>query len=605
MPVISSTKPPSVPQASGGSTLPDGGTTLKAFFRTFFATLLALVVLIAVVVGVVAVKSGQKPKIKDHSYLVVDIYGEIQEYDPPCGVMSEMLGGEPETLHRILGNLEKAAVDDRIDGVVMKLSASNTLGTAMRGEVREAVKKVRASGKKVYAFTDYMDSRIYMVAAACDSIYMPSTAYINFTGFRVASTHFKGTLDKLGIKPNLHKIKDYKSAAELVTRSDMSPEAREMYGWMLDEGWDYYVSCLGEDRSLTEEQIIENMDYALMRPVEAVERGLVDRLLYWDELVGMLKREKDEKLRTVSMSRYGDEDPKDLGLKGKKKIAVVHAQGMIGGRKSKVDPVLGMLMGHESVNSDLRKAMEDDDVAAIVFRVNSGGGESLTSDMIGHQVHVAAQIKPVVVSMVNVAASGGYMISYRASKMVADPMTVTGSIGSISMKFNMKGLYDKLGMTQDYVTKGPKALLFSDTRDFTPEERARFEKNHWEDFNAWLADVAAFRGMTFEEAEKLAHGRIWSGRQAKENGLIDEVGGLDRAIEIAKELAEIPAEEKVTVVHYPEKKDLLDMILSGGGDGMAASAARWALYRFIREDLVGTMEMLGEGRYDYLADPIE
>ena len=576
---------------------------MKAFFRTFFATLLALVVLVALVIGVVAIKSGQKPKIKDHSYLVIDIYGEVLEYNPPGGIMAEVLGGGPETLHRILGNLEKAAVDDRIDGVIMKLSASNTMGTAMRGEVRDAVKKVRDTGKKVYAFTDYMDSRTYLVAAACDSIYMPPNSYFNFTGFRVASSHFKGTLEKLGIKPNLHRIKDYKSAAELVTRSDMSPEAREMYGWMLDEGWDRYIACLEEDRGLTEEQIVEIMDYALLRPVEAVERGLVDRLLYWDELEGMLKWEDDEKLRTVSMCRYKDEDPKDLGLKGDKKIAVVHAQGMIGGRKSKVDPMFGMLMGHECVSADLRKAIDDEDVAAIVFRVNSGGGESLASDLIGHQVHVATRTKPVVVSMVNVAASGGYMISYRADKIVANHMTVTGSIGSISMKFNMKGLYDKFGMTHDAVTKGPKALFWSDSRDFTPEERARFEENHWQDFNAWLADVAVFRGMTFEEAEKLAHGRIFSGRQAKDNGLIDEVGGLDRAIELAKELAEIPADEKVTVVHYPEEKDIIDMLLSGGD--MVTVATRWVLYRFIREDLAQTVQMLEEGRYNYLADPIE
>ena len=576
---------------------------MASFFRAFFATLLALVVLIAAVVGVVAVKSGQKAKIKDHSYLVIDIYGEVLEYDPPGGVVSEVLGGEPETLTRILGNLEKAAADDRIDGVIMKLSASNTLGRAMRGEIRESVKKVRASGKKVYAFADNINSSVYVLAAPCDSIYMPPTGYITFTGFRVDGTYVKGTLEKLGIKPNVHRIKDYKSAAEMVTRADMSPEAREMYRWLLGDGWDYYVSCLGEDRGLTEEQIAGIMDYALLRPVEAVERGLVDRLLYWDELEGMLKQEKDERLRTVSMSRYADEERGDLGLEGKKKIAVVHAQGMIGGRTNKVDPVLGMLMGHESVNADLRRAMEDEDVAAIVFRVNSSGGESLASDLIGRQVHVAAQVKPVVVSMVDVAASGGYMIAYRASRMVADPMTITGSIGSISMKFNMKGLYDKLGMTHDYVTQGPSALFWSDTRDFTPEERERFEQNHWADFNAWLADVASCRGMTFEEAEKLAHGRVWTGRQAKENGLIDEVGGLDKAVEIAKELAEIPGEERVTIVHYPKKQDLFDMILSG--DNIVASAARWALYRFIREDLAGTVEMLEEGRFDYLAEPME
>jgi protease-4 len=558
-------------------------------------------VLFVLVVGIAAIKSSQKPKIEDHSYLVVDIYGEVLEYDPPGGVMAEILGGGPETLHRILGNLEKAAVDDRIDGIIMKLSSSNTLGTAMREEIRHAIKKVRAADKKVYAFGDFMDTRVYMLAAACDSIYMPPNGYFMYTGFGVTSAHFKGTLEKLGIKPNLHKIKDYKSAAELVTRSDMSPEAREMYGWMLDEGWDYYVSCLEEDRGFTEDQIVSFMDYAMMRPVEAVEMGLVDRLLYWDEIEDMLKKEDDEKLNTVSMCRYADEDPKDLGLGGKKKIAVVHAQGMIGGRKSKIDPMFGLLMGHESVNADIRQAMEDEDVVAIVFRVSSNGGESLASDMICHQIHMATESKPVVASMVNVAASGGYMVSYKADKIIADHMTVTGSIGSISLKFNMKGFYDKLGMTHDSVTKGPKALMWSDTKDFTPEERKRFEENHWDDFNAWLADVAKFRGMTFEEAEKLAHGRVWTGNQAKENGLIDDVGGLDRAIEIAKELAEIPADEGVTIVHYPEKKELIDVILSGEGD-FATAAVRWVIYRFIKDDLAETWNMMNESRVFYMED---
>ncbi len=572
---------------------------MKSFFRSFFASILAIVVLFVIVVGIAALKSSQKPKIEEHSYLVVDIYGEVLEYDPPGGIMAEILGGGPETLHRILGNLEKAAVDDRIDGVIMKLSSSNTMGTAMRGEVREAIKKVSAAGKKVYAFGDFMDTRVYLLAAACDSVYMPPTGYFMFNGFRVTSTHVKGTLEKLGIKPNLHQIKDYKSAAELVIRADMSPEAREMYGWMLDEGWDFYISCLDEDRGLTGDQIISFMDHAVMRPVEAVEMGLVDRLLYWDELEDMLKLEGKDELRTVSMSRYEEENPKDLGLGGKKKIAVVHAQGMIGGRKSKIDPLLGILMGHESVNAELKRAVDDEDIAAIVFRVDSPGGEGLASDLISHQVHVATKSKPVVVSMVDVAGSGGYMIAYRANKIVADQMTVTGSIGSISAKFNMKGLYDKLGMTHDAVTKGPKALMWSDTRDFTPEERKRFEENHWEDFNAWLADVAEFRGMTFEEAEKLAHGRVWSGRQAKENGLIDEVGGLDRAIEIAKELAEIPAEDNVTLVHYPEKKDIIDAILSGEGD-FATAAVRWVVYRFIRDDLAETWNMMKDNSTLYM-----
>jgi protease-4 len=302
----------------------------------------------------------------------------------------------------------------------------------------------------------------------------------------------------------------------------------------------------------------------------------------------MLKPEDDDELRIVSPSRYAEVDPGKLDLGGDKTIAVIHAQGMIAGRESGVNPVFGVTMGHETIVSEFRRARMDEDVAAIVFRVDSPGGEALSSDLMGHEVEITAAVKPVVVSMVDVAASGGYHIAYRASRIVADPMTVTGSIGSISGKFNMTGMYDKIGVSFDSVTIGPNALVQSSLVSYTPEQRARFEENHWQGFNDWLRDVAEHRGMTFEDAEKLAHGRVWTGTQAKANGLIDELGDLHRAIEIAKELAEIPAEEQVTLAHFPEKKDLLESLL--GGD--TAAAARWAVHRSIRKDLRETLTLL-------------
>ncbi|MCP3860914.1 MAG: signal peptide peptidase SppA, partial [Phycisphaeraceae bacterium] len=239
--------------------------------------------------------------------------------------------------------------------------------------------------------------------------------------------------------------------------------------------------------------------------------------------------------------RYASVEPKKVGLKGKKKIAVIHAQGSIGGRESSVNPILGVMMGSDTVVRDLKAAREDDEIEAIIFRVDSGGGDALTSDLIGHEIANCAAAKPTIVSMVNVAASGGYHIAYEATKIVADNATVVGSIGSISGKFNNKELYDKLGLTRDHVAKGPNALMWSADRDFTDAERERFETDHWRGFNEWLQDVADHRGMTFEEAEKLAHGRVFTGRQSLANGLIDELGGYDRAVELAKELAEIPA----------------------------------------------------------------
>jgi protease-4 len=191
--------------------------------------------------------------------------------------------------------------------------------------------------------------------------------------------------------------------------------------------------------------------------------------------------------------------------------------------------------------------------------------------------------------MVDVAASGGYYVAYTANKILACPMTVTGSIGSISAKFNMSGFDEKLGITHDVVTKGPMGLIWSETRDFTKEEWERFQQNHWDGFNMWLRDVAEKRGMTFEEAQKLAYGRTWTGTQATENGLIDGTGGLDEAIAMAKELAGIPADEKVTIVHYPKQRGFMEQILSGGG---LATAANWVIYNFIQDKVVETWNLL-------------
>jgi protease-4 len=417
---------------------------------------------------------------------------------------------------------------------------------------------------------------------------MPPTAYFTCMGMAVHTDHVKNTLEKLRIKPNMHRIKDYKSAAEMIVREDMSPQSRENKNWMLEEYWDIYCSALEEDRGITEEQVIAAMEKALFMIEEAVEAGFVDSMMYWDQFKDFLAG-GDGELKTVSQEDYEKIEPASLGLKGKKKIAVVHAQGTIGGRKTRLDPMLGIMMGHESVCAQLRAAREDEDVAAVVFRVDSPGGEGLASDLISREVKVTADEKPVVVSMVNVAGSGGYAISYRATKIVADATTVTGSIGSINAKFNTEGFERMLGITHDTAEKGPHANMFSPYRDFTEEEWKIFTENHWAGFNAWLRQVAQFRGMTFEEVEKLAHGRVFTGRQGAANGLVDEVGTLERAVDLAKELAGVGADEKVTIEHFPKRKSFFEELLSGGA---FTTAARYVVWRFIQDDVSETWALL-------------
>lgn len=568
---------------------------MKSFARSFFASLLALVVLLALIVGIAALKLDRKTKIEKHSFLVVDLYGALPEYDAPGDVVSQALGGQGETLQRVLSNLEKARADKRIDGVILKLSTNFEVGAASLEEIRNALKKVEKVGKPVYGFADSINPRCYFLAAACDSIYSPPSAYITFHGFSETLPFVKGSLEKLGVKPNLHRIKDYKTAAELVTRKNLSDTSRENLQWMLDETWDLFTQSLQEDRGLNEDQVKEIMELAELTPEEAVEHRLVDRVLYWDEMADQFKLEKDDKLRTVSQSRYAEVKPEKLGLnKGKKYVAVIHAHGMIGGRESRVDPLLGTMMGHDTVVAQLDRARRDKNVVAIIFRVDSGGGDSLTSDLIGHAVDRAAQEKPVVVSMVDVAASGGYSISYRGTKIVANPGTITGSIGSISGKFNLAGLFEKLGISFDGLSKGPMALYDSSLRDYTPQERERFEKEHWAGYNNWIADIAKHRGMSIEEISRLAEGREWSGRQAAANGLVDELGDLDHAVALAEKLAEVGQDEKIAVRHFPEKKDFLQMVFSSQEE--LSLSARYAIFREFRAQWKESLNLLANAR---------
>ena len=563
---------------------------MKSFFVAFLGALLAIIVLVLLVGSIGGYMAGKQPAIEDRSWLIVEMYGDLLEYDPPGGIMSQLVDSDVETLQRILDNLEKAAVDDRIEGVIFKVAAGNSVGTAMLQEIRGAIRRVQDTDKKVLVWAESFDRQDYLLLAACDQVLVPPTAYIGFTGFSSETLHVKRAFDKLGIKPNIHKIKDYKSAAETVIREDMSEPAREMRGWIMDEMWETLLETLAADRGFDEEKIVQLMQHAYFTADEALDSGLIDRIAYWDELETELKGADEDALRAVSQGRYAEVLRSKLDLDGDKKIAVIHAQGTIIGRRSDVNPLLGLTMGHESIIAEFRRARLDEDVAAIVFRVDSRGGDALGSDLMGHEVEITVGVKPVVVSMVDVAASGGYHISYRASKIVADPMTITGSIGSISGKINMKDFYNKLGITFDHVERGPMATIESDLRDFTPEERARFEENHWNGFNDWLRDVAEHRDMSFEDAEKLAHGRVWTGRQAVANGLVDEIGDLKHAIELAGQLAGIPADEQVTVEHFPKQKGLLESLMSG--DSAAATAAHWIVYRTIREDVAETLDFV-------------
>jgi len=552
---------------------------MKAFLRTVLAVWTALFILILLVVMIGFAMGAGDAEIQNHSWLVLDLEGEIVDY--PLGGFESHFFGEMPSHTRLIENLEKAAADNRIDGVILRVGPS-TLGPAKCEELRGAVEKVQEAGKKVHAYCDMLFNRQYYMASVCDSIFMLPSGYFEMTGWASVRPFYKGTLDKLGIEPNVHRIEDYKSAAELVTRTEMSPESREMATWLMDDLYEDFVSTVTSDRRMSRADFEAVMERALLTPEEAVDAGLVDRTLYWDELEEGLKRPDDDNLRTVYGGTYGKVERSEVGIEGKK-IAVVHAQGMIHGGRSGMDPMLGMMMGAESVISDLRAAMDDDEIKGVIFRVDSPGGMGYASDKIGRWVKMVETKKPVVVSMADVAASGGYMVSHRMRPIVVSGNTITGSIGSITGKFNMRGLYDKLGISYDFVTKGPFALIHSEYGNWTPEEAEMVADNHWKGYNDWVEDIAEHRGLTFDQVDSVARGRVWTGRQALERNLVDKLGGLDAAIAELKRKAEIPADEDVTIVHYPKKKSLIEAIMEGNLATLVKSSLAMRVRSYLQE----------------------
>ncbi len=565
------------------------------FIKMVLAVLVAQVLLAFAVffgLGVLTAlfsSGGDAVHVADGSWLVIDVYGEIPPYHGPESISSSLFG-EPETLSGILTNLEKAAVDDRLDGVVMKISSSNSLGLASLSELRTAIARVRKSGIPVVAFSDDLDRNSLYLASACDSIFMPKVADVTFTGYGAVESFYKGTFDKLGVHQNLHKIKDYKTAAEPFQRDSMSPQNKEMTRWLIQDVWNIELGAIARDRGIPMDSLVACMKHALFTPEEAKRAGLIDQVLYWDELEKRLSDE--EEFPVVTSDEYDDVLRADVGLKGDKRIAIVHAYGFIGGRESRTDATLGVMMGHETVIQSLRDAADDDRVDAVVFRIDSGGGESLASELIAREVGRIAAKKPIVASMGDVAASGGYAISYRATKIVADSLTITGSIGSIYGKINIGGAFNKIGVTFDQVTMGPNALLWSTVHDFDEEQWKRVEAHHNDSVDRWLSDISAARKIPVEELRTYAEGRVWTGRQAMERKLIDDVGGFQRALDLAKEAAGIPVDEAVTLDYFPKKRGLYALLMSGDAP---LTLFRATVARAIRADAAETMRALERG----------
>ncbi len=554
---------------------------------------IAAAVFILLIVGIVAIAlvfgTLDRTTIAQNSVLVLDISGSMPDYAPD-DPLAETLGmSSNKSFTGLMTQIRKAKADSRIGAVLLDIDFPG-IGWGKATELRDAIKDLRAAGKPVYAYMELGTNREYYIATAAEKIFVPPTGDIYVNGLAAEAMFYKGSLDKLGVEAEVIQIgPKYKNAPDQYTKTNMGEGQAEVMNAILDEYYNTLVNAVAESRGKSVDEVKTMIDSAPYNAVQAKELGLIDDAIYREQVDGLLKQKlgyaDETKLRTVSRAAYKDVTPSSLGLENGERIAVIYASGVINVGSSISSPLSGDLVGSDTVVKAVNDAANDRSIKAIVLRVDSPGGSALASDLMWHALENAKAKKPVVVSMSDVAASGGYYIACNANKIIAEPTTITGSIGMFMGKPIVKGMYEWLGVSNEYVMRGKNAGIFRETEKWTPEERAKMEEmanNVY--FSNFVPKVAQGRGKTNEEVDTLGQGRVWTGTQAKANGLVDDFGGLEKAIQTAKELASLPADKDVKRVVFPAPVTLIERLLGSGGPQTSDDQAARALAEALPQD---------------------
>jgi protease-4 len=539
----------------------------------------------------------------------IKIAGDLPESP---GEMS-LFGDMGVDLRKMMTRLERASEDDAIAGVVLQIDA--TVGRGKLNELRAAVKRVQAKGKKVYAYLESAMGPQYCLAAACDEVVMPESGQVVLPGVRAEIAFYKDMLSKLGIEADIMHVGDYKGAAETYTRDSLSEPVRKNMTALVDDLYEEMLTTIAADRDLNVEEVRKAVNQGLLSAAEAKKFGLIDRVEYADQFRAELGKEyKTDRLVYVlnydkksvdadfsgpmgMMKMFqtifaGDKDkPESKG----DKLAIVYAVGPIMSGESESGGLAGNVMGSTTIVEALRQANKDDHVKAIVMRVDSPGGSALASDLIWRETQAIE--KPIIVSMGDVAASGGYYISMGADRIFVEPGTITGSIGVLGGKLAMKGFYDWIGLDVDTIARGNNSGIFSSTDKFSKSEREVIEKWMHETYDQFTTKAAAGRHMKVEDLEKLAGGQVFTGRVAKRNGLVDEVGTLRDAIQSAKRMAGLDPDQKVELKILPEPKNPFEALFGADLDAPKEDDVRlFSPILSVAPELRGPMQRIAQLR---------
>ena len=519
---------------------------------------------------------GGEPTVPLRSTLILRVDGDPVEGGPDDGFAQFLPVRRARSIRMLVENVRKAKVDRRVAAMVVRPSGLASPYTAKIQELRDAILDFRRSGKPVVAYLEDGDQIDYYLATACDRIFLLPSSPLQLIGSASYEIFLRGTLDKVGAYADLMHIGAYKTASNQLTEKTFTAAHREMAQSLNDEHYDQLVKAIADGRKKSESDVRTLLDEGPYLPEDALGVGLIDDLAYEDQ-IGEKGKIPYGRGKTLELDEYDRVSAASLGLGRGPRIAVIYASGTIVSGRSGYDPLNGAVLGSDTLIDYIRRVREAGDIKGIVLRIDSPGGSAAASDAIWRELVLMRDAKPgrpFVVSMSDLAASGGYYMAMAAPEIVAEPGTLTGSIGIFGGKFVTGGVFAKLGANVEGVSRGAHADMNSPTRPYTDAERAKMGQQLQAFYDRFVERVAASRHMAPERVDALAQGRVWTGRQARQNGLVDAIGGLDRAVALVRQKARLPGTE-VELVIYPTRKSLYEILTSQftGSDEQARLAA--------------------------------
>lgn len=521
-----------------------------------------------------------------HSWLEVDLAGDLPEEAPSADGWRGAVQSSRLSSQRLFHALRAAETDDRLDGVLLRpdfFGGSLSQATAIRAQIL----RLRDRGMPVWAMLELPDARSYYIATACDVVAIAPEGQLRIPGLRTEMLFLRDGLDQLGVEADYVSVGEFKSAPEFFERSQPTEPARRQAAEYLDDAFELWIDALAQGRGLTRQRMLQLVDRAEMDADEALGAGLVDRISTMREL----REDAGDDIETVEVGQYAVEAMR-LANHGGDAIAVIYAAGTIVPGHSGRGAMGERFLGSETLQERLLKAERDENVRAVVLRIDSPGGSATASDAIYRSLLRLRESKPVVASLASMAASGGYYVAMPADHIVSDALTLTGSIGVYMGKMDLSGSYEKLGIGFELLERGEHASIYSALRPFSENERNMIEGRLRRFYDRFVGRVSVSRGMTPEEVDAVAQGRVWSGQRAVGHGLADELGDLQLAIDRARELAGLAAELPVSIRHYQPEPSLLQRMLA---DLMAANGSEstpggvrslQALYMILRDAAV-------------------